>query len=451
MTVEVLPSLSSSQEVPPAPSTKQDSFLNAHRRSRSDTKISYNDVVPIVLQTKRLPKDLLTALTTIKEDEDIQDIQYDIQNISIDIFSIEVTTQHIPVPPPPPPPPPPPIKARKYKNKVVAPVQVPVQAAPAGPPETCPVCFEDVDRNAMHTFNGCFHRYCGECVSEHLRISIENGKARKLKCLNPSCTVQFPGHLVYQFVDSKTLAKYNLFISTPADCTWCPAPGCDTPMVKDDAAGNMGICKCGMKFCFDCRTPWHEGETCEEFKARGGPAKSKEEQASLDLALAEGVQPCPKCGIWAEKVDGCEYVKCVTCSHEFCWDCLEPHDHNMGGHVHGPRYKGPRPNAPYQALAPAAIQRRRRRRVRNVIAYTGIAVGAVVFGPPVVAVGAVAAILALPVVAVKAMILSIRRKKVVKRQTKEHQKRMHQWAMEEKKRREDLGLPVSDMVLNLAL
>lgn len=31
---------------------------------------------------------------------------------------------------------------------------------------------------------------------------------------------------------------------------------------------------------------------------------------------------CPKCSIWVEKVDGCEYINC-KCGIEFCYRCGE--------------------------------------------------------------------------------------------------------------------------------
>jgi len=119
----------------------------------------------------------------------------------------------------------------------------------------------------------------------------------------------------------------------------------------------------------------------------------------------------------------------------------------MSGHRHGPRYKGPRPYTYAGYHAPRA---RRARRIKNILKYTGVGFAVVIFGPPILALGAAASIIALPVVAVKGLVIAARRKKQLKSDQLKMKKKMKEWAKNEKKRREDLGLPVSIMVEELA-
>lgn len=238
-------------------------------------------------------------------------------------------------------------------------------------------------------------------------------------------------------MDVKTQDRYTLIVKTPPGAhRWCPRAGCDTPFIKADVATDSPKVTCNnpvceLNFCYECRIVWHEGETCEEVKARQEKAMSPEEALSETYAK-ENLQECPNCNIWVEKIDGCEYVQCFACQHEFCWDCLEPHDHNMGSHVHGPKYK-PHPYQPY---------RRRRGRAVRAAQYAGLGVAACVLGPPALAIGAVAAAFVLPALAIRKVVRVVN----IKRKQRKAKTDFRQWAIREKKRREDLGLVVSDYV-----
>lgn len=61
---------------------------------------------------------------------------------------------------------------------------------------------------------------------------------------------------------------------------------------------------CNQMHCFRCRTKgYHEGETCEQNIAK------------LDMSIV----PCPSCGVFLTKGDGCNSVSCY-CGKKFGWD-----------------------------------------------------------------------------------------------------------------------------------
>lgn len=60
------------------------------------------------------------------------------------------------------------------------------------------------------------------------------------------------------------------------------------------------------------------------------------------------------------------------------------------------------------------------------------------------------AVVAVPVLSIKAIVKATRAKNALKKDKVRMDKKMHEWAMAEKQRREEMGLPVSDMVLELA-
>jgi IBR domain len=45
-------------------------------------------------------------------------------------------------------------------------------------------------------------------------------------------------------------------------------------------------------------------------------------QEIIDKEIQEGkIKLCPKCTIYTEKINGCNYLKCTKCQTEWCWLC----------------------------------------------------------------------------------------------------------------------------------
>ena len=49
-------------------------------------------------------------------------------------------------------------------------------------PVTCMVCFEDVERSDIITFNGKSHDICPNCFAEYLETQIKENKVRSAYC-----------------------------------------------------------------------------------------------------------------------------------------------------------------------------------------------------------------------------------------------------------------------------
>ena len=74
--------------------------------------------------------------------------------------------------------------------------------------------------------------------------------------------------------------------------------------------------RCDYEICIRCGLPYHKQKSCK---------------AQLDDAMNEffdgedkkNLSNCPRCGILILKSerDGCNHMKCSTCSYEFCWIC----------------------------------------------------------------------------------------------------------------------------------
>jgi hypothetical protein len=73
------------------------------------------------------------------------------------------------------------------------------------------------------------------------------------------------------------------------------------------------ICKCNKcdaKACVPCDRPWHENESCEEYKLR---IKDKIEEEDATLAAIQKVtKPCPSCSKNILKTGGCKHMYCKS-------------------------------------------------------------------------------------------------------------------------------------------
>jgi len=193
--------------------------------------------------------------------------------------------------------------------------------------ETCDICYEDVKRSNMYTL-ACHHRYCRDCLREHLTVRVHSGWLLTIPCLHPSCSESIPDSDVRALVDKDIYSKYKRFqelaeISAMPTSRWCPKPDCNTAVVGDphDEAFPCLVChKCETKFCSDCSQEWHPNFTCQENAKRN---RSSRDKKSDKWRKKHKVRKCAQCAVDIEKDSGCNHMKCVTCGYEFCWICMQ--------------------------------------------------------------------------------------------------------------------------------
>ncbi|KAI7188840.1 hypothetical protein KC363_g5226 [Hortaea werneckii] len=95
---------------------------------------------------------------------------------------------------------------------------------------------------------------------------------------------------------------------------------------------------CGHRACVPCDRPFHDGETCAQYKARLGQAEKEKNSKKSQETIEKYCKPCPKCGKKIEKNGGCDAMFC-PCGERFCWLCLIPYTTiNATGHAKDCRY-----------------------------------------------------------------------------------------------------------------
>ena len=82
--------------------------------------------------------------------------------------------------------------------------------------------------------------------------------------------------------------------------------------------------KCAHSFCFSCGVfPYHHGFKCRDYAAFLIDTKKVNDETIMNLQWKlDHSKPCPSCGIFINRDEGCNKVDCSFCGIEFCWGCL---------------------------------------------------------------------------------------------------------------------------------
>jgi hypothetical protein len=111
-------------------------------------------------------------------------------------------------------------------------------------------------------------------------------------------------------------------------------------MIGDVNDSPMMICpneKCKIHFCFNCKVPWHDGLTCDEYIKWKSSQKTQDAEQKFDeWKSVSNVKSCPDCKFVIQKNGGmffyfyrnlpklgCNKMTCTNCGCSFCNVCGE--------------------------------------------------------------------------------------------------------------------------------
>lgn len=89
------------------------------------------------------------------------------------------------------------------------------------------------------------------------------------------------------------------------------------PPPRSDIRFRWRCGQCEASWCVHCKVPWHEGQSCLDYKLRDKFRKGEQDMQKL---IKEGKLFKCECGKYIERSEGCKFMKC-TCGKFFCWAC----------------------------------------------------------------------------------------------------------------------------------
>lgn len=208
----------------------------------------------------------------------------------------------------------------------------------------CPLCFE----GAAEPFTlACGHIYCAGCLKHLLNSAIE-GDNTPISCIGNEglCKTPIPLPVIERFIPPALLTQmlensFRVFLEQhPDEFRFCPTPDCtQIYRVSGENSVVFQCPACLTETCSHCHQSPHSGLTC-------GESVLMESRSGQDLLLERwakdnpNVKKCPDCGVFIEKFEGCNHIRC-RCGGHVCWVCIKTFKDGIYDHLsaaHGGPY-----------------------------------------------------------------------------------------------------------------
>lgn len=190
----------------------------------------------------------------------------------------------------------------------------------------CYICLEEIAPGNGVTLKNCIHDYCKVCLTKY----INKADSAVVKCpfkndKNEQCVGiildtelrAFASADAYLRILNKSLAENE----ADPNAYHCKTPNCAYWLIIEDQFVENFICDiCKRENCVKCRTV-HQGISCRDYQGRirnNADYMRTENQVREELAIKK-IQPCPKCNIAVQRIDGCNNMQCTRCQTRFIW------------------------------------------------------------------------------------------------------------------------------------
>ena len=202
----------------------------------------------------------------------------------------------------------------------------------------CKICLEEFDENDILNYElecGCIIHY--ECFDEYVKNSVENNN---IPILCPYCKIEIHPNLIYDSLNTNRhinlIEKYekysmnNYILNHKDNYSCCPTAGCEYVFYFEEGENRFLCPLCQKEYCLNCKDIWHKQMTCQEYQDTKDVKKCDDK--FLKFVRGKNYKICPVCGVWVEKTQGCNNMKC-RCGNHFCYKCgkvIPKHIHDCG-------------------------------------------------------------------------------------------------------------------------
>ena len=190
----------------------------------------------------------------------------------------------------------------------------------------CEICLEEFNEYDSLNYElkcGCIMHY--KCFDDYIKNSVQNNN---IPILCPNCKTEIHPNLIYDSLinsDNQGLVqKYekfsmdNYLLNHKDSYSCCPTPGCEYMFFFEQGENHFTCPLCHKDYCLFCKNEWHKGMSCQEYM--DSKDINKLDEKFNKFVRGQNYKICPKCGIWVEKTEGCNHMKC-RCGADFCYKC----------------------------------------------------------------------------------------------------------------------------------
>lgn len=196
-------------------------------------------------------------------------------------------------------------------------------------PVECKICFTDANPEDTIVLRECLHRFCKDCIAEHVKASEEAIVTCPYMDDDYKCNSVITHGEIKALLHNEDFQKYldrglmQAEKSSP-NSFHCKTPDCVGWCVYEDQVNNFDCQVCKKRNCLTCKAI-HEGKNCKEYQDELVRAAATDEEAKktrklFDKMVKDGdAMHCPQCNIIIQKKIGCDWLRCPMCKVEICW------------------------------------------------------------------------------------------------------------------------------------
>ncbi|XP_068693963.1 ranBP-type and C3HC4-type zinc finger-containing protein 1-like [Montipora foliosa] len=198
----------------------------------------------------------------------------------------------------------------------------------------CGICFVPVEPGEGVVLRECLHRFCRECVSEHIRHATDPEVQCPHQDDNYACHATITGQEIQALLSEEDFNKFlNRSLATAenqaANSFHCKTPNCQGWCLYEDNVNTFHCPVCNQPNCLTCKAI-HVNMNCKEYqddlkrRAHNDQAARKTKEFLEGMVAGGNAMHCPRCNIILVKKDGCDWMKCSMCRTEICWATRGP-------------------------------------------------------------------------------------------------------------------------------
>lgn len=193
--------------------------------------------------------------------------------------------------------------------------------APTQKATDCLICADGFDTSDLFQCPVCRQQFCLKCMNKLIESRMELSDDIEVKCV--ACYFVFDAPMIVKLLDPKAILFDNIVARMYSaqfheNIRYCSNPRCSNPFdwvtnkILPCGSNEIAMVSCPLceeKTCANCRSPWHDGLTCDDDILR------REETERLPK-----LRNCPSCGHLIERLTGCNTMTC-RCGCHFCIAC----------------------------------------------------------------------------------------------------------------------------------
>eukprot|EP01016_Furgasonia_blochmanni_P009451 TRINITY_DN13918_c0_g1_i2.p1 TRINITY_DN13918_c0_g1~~TRINITY_DN13918_c0_g1_i2.p1 ORF type:complete len:299 (+),score=45.06 TRINITY_DN13918_c0_g1_i2:65-961(+) len=185
----------------------------------------------------------------------------------------------------------------------------------------CKICLEPLFQSQYFGLDSCGHTFHTQCLLDYIKSQIDE---RKLPIRCAECKAEMDRANIEDILPGDYKDKFFRFslenlVSLNSDMfSCCPTPDC-TYMFEFAQGDTEFLCDvCNKHYCLACRTDWHKGQSCAEYRV--SKEWGKNDDHFINFVKGQKFRQCSRCKFWVERSEGCNYMTC-RCGYIFCYKC----------------------------------------------------------------------------------------------------------------------------------